>query len=143
LQDRLVVDRRLAGATTVAEANQVLWRYLPGFNQRVAVAAAEPDLAYRDLEPGCEVARSCCFKDVRTVAADTTVRLGEHRLQVLAGQRRVSWATCEVDVHERLDGSVAVYSQDEGIATQIAPLETAVLRARQGQRVGSQARRPP
>jgi hypothetical protein len=143
LQDRLVVELRLAGATTVAEANQVLWRYLPGFNQRFAVAAAEPDLAYRDLVPGCEAARIFCFKYVRTVAADNTVRLGEHRLQLLAGQLRVSWAKCEVEVHERLDGSVAVYYQDECIATQPAPLETPVLRARQGQRVGSQARRPP
>jgi len=55
----------------------------------------------------------------------------------------VSWAKCEVEVHERLDGSLAVYYQDECVATQAAPMETPVLRARQGQRVGSQARRPP
>jgi transposase len=142
-QDRLVVELRLAGATTVAEANEVLWTYLPRFNDRFAVVAAEPGLAYRDLAAGCEAARVFCFKYVRTVAADNTVRLGEHRLQLLPGQLRVSWAKCAVEVHERLDGSVAVYYQDECIATQVAPLEAPILRARQGQRVGSQARRPP
>ena len=141
-QDRLVVELRLAGATTVAAANEVLWTYLPRFNDRFAVIAAEPGLAYRDLA-GCEAARVFCFKYVRTVAADNTVRLGEHRLQLLPGQLRVSWAKCVVEVHERLDGSVAVYYQDECIATQAAPLETPILRARQGQRMGSQARRPP
>jgi len=80
-QDRLVVELRLAGATTVAEANVVLWAYLPRFNDRFAVAAAEPGRAYRDLEAGCDLAQICCFKYVRTVAADNTVRLGEHRLQ--------------------------------------------------------------
>jgi hypothetical protein len=143
LQDRLVVELRLAGATTQREANEVLGRYLPRFNQRFAVAAAEPDLAYRDLAPGCEAARVFCFKYVRTVAADNTVRLGEHRLQLLPGRMRVSWAKCEVEVQERLDGSLAVYYQDECVATQAAPVETPVLRARQGKRGSTQVHRSP
>jgi transposase len=142
-QDRLVVELRLAGATTVAEANQVLWAYLPRFNQRFSVAAADPSLAYRALEAGCAAAQIFCFKYVRTVAADNTVRLGEHRLQLLPGRLRVSWAKCQVEVHERLDGSLAVYYQDECVATQAAPPETPVLRARQGQRGDSSARRLP
>ena len=142
-QDRLVVELRLAGATTVAAANAVLWDYLPRFNDRFAVAATAPGLAYRDLAAGCEAARVFCFKYVRTVAADNTVRLGEHRLQLLPGRMRVSWAKCAVDVHERLDGSLAVYYQDECVATKDAPVETPVLRARQAQRAGNQARRTP
>ena len=142
LQDRLVVELRLAGATTGAEANAVLWAYLPRFNQRFAVAAAEPALAYRDLEAECDLARICCFKYVRTVAADNTVRLGEHRLQLLPGRMRVSWAKCTVEVHERLDGSLAVYYQEACIASQPAPAETPVLRARQAQRAGGAARPP-
>ena len=34
LLDRLVTELRLAGASTIAEANRVLWDYLPRFNQR-------------------------------------------------------------------------------------------------------------
>jgi transposase len=141
LQDRLVVELRLAGATTLADANEVLGSYLPRFNQRFALQAAEPERAYRALQPHCEAERLFCFKYLRTVASDNTVRLGEHRLQLLPGQRRVSWAKCEVEVHERLDGSLAVYSQAECIATKAAPEETPLLRARQGKRAGSQADR--
>jgi transposase len=143
LQDRLVVELRLAGATTLGEANQLLWRYLPRFNQRFAVAAADPALAYRDLAPGCEAAQVFCFKYVRTVAADNTVRLGEHRLQLLPGRMRMSWAKCSVEMQERLDGSVVVYYQDEWVATKAAPAEAPVLRARQGQRGTSQVVRSP
>ena len=42
LQDRLVKELRLAKASTLAEANQVLHRYLPLYNQRFGVPAAQP-----------------------------------------------------------------------------------------------------
>ncbi len=42
LQDRLVKELRLADAATLAEANQVLERYLPLHNQRFRVEAAQP-----------------------------------------------------------------------------------------------------
>ena len=51
-QDRLVSELRLAGATTVEEANQVLWAFLPRFNARFAVPPAQPGSAYRPVEPG-------------------------------------------------------------------------------------------
>ena len=50
-----------------------------------------------------------CFKYERVVRADNTVQLGEHRLQLLADDCRLSWARVHVEVHERLDGSLAVY----------------------------------
>ena len=43
LQDRLVKELRLAGASTLAEANQVLERYLPLYNQRFRVAGGSAD----------------------------------------------------------------------------------------------------
>ena len=46
LQDRLVKELRKAGACDLDTANQVLTAYLPKFNTRFQVAAAEPDLAY-------------------------------------------------------------------------------------------------
>ena len=36
-QDRLVSELRLAGATTIQQADNVLWDFLPRFNQRFAV----------------------------------------------------------------------------------------------------------
>ena len=47
LQDRLVTELRLAGAATIQEANDVLQQFLPRFNAQFAVAAGQPEKAYR------------------------------------------------------------------------------------------------
>ena len=60
-QDRLVSELRLAGATTVEEANQVLWAFLPRFNARFAVPPAQPGSAYRPVEPGLCLEGVLCF----------------------------------------------------------------------------------
>ena len=51
-QDRLVKELRLAGASTLAEANQVLQRYLPLYNQRFQVQAAQPTDLHARCRPG-------------------------------------------------------------------------------------------
>ena len=48
-QDRLVTELRLAGATTIEEANVVLKEFLVRFNARFGVAARHPEAAYRPL----------------------------------------------------------------------------------------------
>jgi len=51
-QDRLVSELRLAGAGTLEEANQILRDFLPRYNHRFAVPAAQPGSAYRQPEKG-------------------------------------------------------------------------------------------
>ena len=48
-QDRLVAELRLAGATNLEEANAVSQEFLPRFNARFAVAAEQPQTAYRPV----------------------------------------------------------------------------------------------
>ena len=134
LQERLVIELRLAGACTLAEANVVLDHFLPRYNHRFRVPAAAAGSAYRPWELPCRPEEVFCFKYQRVVAADNTVRLGEHRLQLLPTRQRASWARATVEVHERLDGSLAVYYRGTCIATQPAPLEAPALRARSGPR---------
>jgi hypothetical protein len=61
-----------------------------------------------------------------------TVQLGEHRLQLLPDKERRSYARAHVEVHERLDGSLAVYYAGRCLLSTPAPLEAPVLRARAG-----------
>jgi transposase len=135
LQDRLVAELRLAGARTLTEANQVLTAYLPGFNAQFAVPAANVEPAFRRWDPACDLAAICCFQYQRTVAHDNTVQLGEHRLQLMPGKQRVSYARAQVDIAEHLDGRLVVYYRDELVASQPAPAEAPVLRARKGRRM--------
>ncbi len=130
LQDRLVSELRLAGAATLADANQVLWAWLPTFNARFAVAAAQPGFAYRPLPAELALETVRCFKYLRVVGADTVVQLGPHRIHLLPSRLRASYARLTVEVHERLDGSLAVYHQGQCLATQPAPPTAPQLRAR-------------
>lgn len=134
LQDRLVAELRLAEATTLAEANRVLAAYLPRFNARFGVPAADATSAFRPWDSTQDLATICCFQYQRTVAVDNTVQLGPHRLQLQPGPDRLSYARAQVIVHERLDGSLAVYYQGTRVATQPAPDEAPVVRARTGPR---------
>ena len=129
-QDRLVSELRLAGATTMSAATVVLERFVADFNQRFAVPAAEMGSAYRPVPPGFVAEQVFCFKYERVDGADNTVQVGEHRLQLVADRQRTSYAKVRVEVQERLDGSLAVYSQGRCLATQAAPLEAPKLRAR-------------
>ena len=87
-QDRLVSEMRLAGATTIEQANKVLWDFLPRFNRQFGVPAAEPGTAYRQLPPGVSLNATLCFKYLRTVANDNTVRFNGATLQILADDLR-------------------------------------------------------
>ena len=69
-QDRLVAELRLAGASTLEEANQVLSDFLPRFNQRFGVPAAQPESAYRAVDPELDLGGVLCIKELRRVAKD-------------------------------------------------------------------------
>jgi hypothetical protein len=128
-QDRLVSELRLAKASTIDEANRVLWDFLPRYSQKFAVPAAEPGSAYRPVGAGFVADEVFCFKHQRTVGADNVVRFEGHRLQIVPTNGRASYARCRVEVHERLDDSLAVYYQGKRLTTISAPPEPAVLRA--------------
>jgi hypothetical protein len=134
-QDRLVSELRLAGARTMKEANRVLWDFLPRYSQKFAIPAAQPGLAYRQPPEGFIPDEVFCFKYYRTVGLDNVVRFGEHRLQIMPTNGRLSYARARVEIHERLDGSLAVYYQGCCLATKPAPSEAPVLRARNIARV--------
>ncbi len=143
LQDRLVGELRLAGAATLAEANAVVDAYLPHFNTRFAVPPTHADPAWRPLRPGTDPWQICCFRYVRTVGRDETVRLGEHCVQLLPPRGYGSLARRRVEVREHVDGSLSIWYQGQPIATQPAPREAPRLRARSGggTRAGRRLRR--
>src|SRR5579863_1967152 len=106
--------------------------YLPRFNAQFGVPAAQEGTAYRPLPPGLKLDDLMCFKYERVVAADNTVQFGPQRIQVLAGPQRRSYARATVAVHEYFDGSLAIYSAGQRLASTEAPLEAPSLRARGG-----------
>src|SRR5579863_2911989 len=143
LQDRLVLELRLAGASTGEQANEFLAQYLPRFNAQFAVPAAQEGTAYRPLPAGLSLESLLCFKYERIVAADNTVQFGPQRIQVLPGQERRSYAQATVEVHEHFDGSLTIHYGGQQLAATEAPLEAPQLRARGGRLRRATTQTPP
>jgi transposase len=128
-QDRLVAELRLAGASTLAEANSVLESFLPRFNERFGVPAAQPELSYRPIDPGLDVDGVLCIKEKRRVARDNTVRYHGRTLQLFPGTDRTSYAGIRVEVQKRLDGRLLVSCRGKLLTPEEAPPLAAELRA--------------
>ena len=116
MQDRLCSELRLAGATTRDEANAVLKKVRPEFNQRFSVPARERLLAWRSVPPGLDLARVCSFRYEVVVGNDNAVRLGGHVFDIPPGPGKRSYAQARVNLHQLLDGSWRVYFKNRIIA---------------------------
>ena len=82
-----MAELRIAGATTIEDANVGLKDFLIRFNERFGVAAQHPEVAYRPLEPDMCLDGVLCFKHGRKVARDNTVQVPLANIAVAAWQR--------------------------------------------------------
>ena len=97
-QDRLVAELRLAGACTISETNHVLREFVVRFNERFSVPAAQPETAYRRVDPGLDIACILCFKERRRVARDNTIQYKGRTSQLFPGTDLCSYARTWVEV---------------------------------------------
>ena len=104
-QDRLTSELRLARASSLKEANQVLRRFLPRHNRQFTVAPSDPAPAWRPAP--AQLDHLFCFKYMRRVAADHTVHFDGHVLDLAVS--RTSYAGRLVEVQQRFDGTLQVF----------------------------------
>jgi hypothetical protein len=109
LQKRLPQELRLARIKTVAAANRYLKdRFVPDYNARFAVAAAEPGSAFvryvgRPLED------VLCVQEDRVVGGDNCVSWHRRSLQIPPQRHRQHYVRARVRVHEYPDGHLAIF----------------------------------
>jgi len=127
-QDRLVAELRLAGISTLEEANRFLQEFLPRYNERFAIPPAQPEPAYRPASPGLDIDGILCFKEPRRVAKDNTVQYHGKTLQIFPGSERTTYARAHVEVQKRLDGRLLVYHKGKLLSPGEAPSSPAFLR---------------
>jgi hypothetical protein len=107
-QDRLVKGMRVAGVTTIEQANQYLRNdYLVWWERELTVEAAHPDDAHRRLEKGHQLAASLSYVETRKVRPNYTFPwFGKsyeiERQAIVSGLRGAN-----LRVEQRLDGSLA------------------------------------
>ena len=116
LQDRLVVELRLAGVSTLAGANALLDHYLPGHNRRFRVAPREQCPVWRPAPDARRLDRVLCLKETRVVGRDHVVSFRGLALQVPPSRKFFSLAGRRVDVLQLRDHSIEVHRDGEAVA---------------------------
>jgi len=129
-QDRLLNQLRLDKVDNIKAANHYLQTFLPKYNLRFAVPAAQSGTAYCKPDVGFIPNEVFCFKYSRTVGKDNVVRFYDQRFQILPSYERSGYAHARVEVHQRMDGNVAIYYQGKCLLTTQAPAEAPTLRTR-------------
>ena len=107
LQDRLVKEMRVAGITTLAEANRFLPAWLTQYNRRFAVSPRHATDLHRPLVAGTDVRAVLALKTRRVLRRDWTVAYGGQFYQI---QNRVR--ATHVVVEERVDGTLRMLYQN-------------------------------
>lgn len=108
-QDRLVKELRLAGISTMEEANKFLQKvYIPKHNRRYAVAPADPVDVHKPLLPGHNLNAILSLQASRQVQNDFTIRYKNRFFQIEPEQPVRICRKADVMVHRRLDGSIHI-----------------------------------
>ncbi|HLH44398.1 MAG TPA: hypothetical protein VKV74_15515 [Bryobacteraceae bacterium] len=108
-QDGLVKGMRVAGVTTIEQANEYLSNdYLAWWEREMTVEAANSDDAHRALEKCHNLAASLSHVKTRQVRPDYTLRLDGKLYQIARLAVSTGLRGADVRVEQRLDGSLAV-----------------------------------
>jgi len=107
-QDRLIKEMRLAGITTMEEANRFLGGYLPIYNRRFTIRPAQSADLHRPIPKRYDLDRTLCIKTERALRNDFTVAHNRTLYQIQDNLR-----AHRVTVEERLDGSLRITHQGQ------------------------------
>ena len=112
-QDRLVKGMRVAGVTTLEQANRYLNEdYLVWWERELTVQAANADNAHRPLEKSHNLAASLSHVETRQVRPDYTLRWNGKLYQIERAAITTGLRGANLRVEQRLDGTLAVRHGD-------------------------------
>lgn len=98
---------RLRGIKTIEEANRLLRYYLPIYNKRFSLKAAEELDLHRPVPIALNLDRILCFKTERALRNDFTVAHNNRLYQIKDNVR-----TNKVIVEDMIDGSMLITYKD-------------------------------
>ena len=143
-QDRLVKGMRVAGVTTLEQANEYLEQeFIPWWEQTLTVVPANPDDAHRPLDRRYPLAAILSHVESRRVGNDYTIRFQSQvhqieRQDVCGGLRGAS-----VRVEQRLDGTLAVRCRERYLTVTRCPLRPKATAATTAPKKPTRAGSPP
>jgi len=129
-QDRLSSELRLASASTLEQANQVLARFLLEYNERFGHTPASSGLAWRKLDSRLDLNYIFSLRYERTVGNDhviTAISGVRVQLPPLASGR--GYAGKKVEVCHQPDGNFHIYLDRRLLHVEAATVEAGPVRA--------------
>lgn len=114
LQDRLVKEMRLAGISSLEEANRFLETYLPKFNAQFEREAPRPGDLHRPLPKRLRLDEIFCLKGIRTILNGYIVRWMGKRYAIEGPRRRMLGKP--VSILEHFDGRLVMRFEGQDLA---------------------------
>jgi transposase len=116
LQDRLVVELRLLGVTTIEEANAALPRLIQKHNRKFAVQAREAESAYVKLDPSIDLNHVFAARQFRQLGPGNTLSYNS-KIYTLAKPSNFRFETkTTVEIRETLTGEVLLWHRGQAVA---------------------------
>jgi len=113
LQDRLIKEMRIAGISSLEEANRFLEEvFLPFWNTRFTVEARESTDAHRPLSEGMDLLRLFAQTQQRVIRADFTFRYRNVHYQIEAAEADARMPKQKLTIEHRLDGRICYRWQE-------------------------------
>lgn len=123
LQDRLVKELRLAGITTMAEANEFLKEYIPKFNAKFAVVPNRKKNLHKKINKQTKEKLPQIFsiQEQRKVNNDYTVMFKNNFFQLDREQSATVYKKDTVIVEEHLDGAIKLCLKNNYLNYKVLP----------------------
>lgn len=109
LQDRLTKEMRLAGISTIEDANTFLIEFISRYNKRFGRNAANPKDAWMTLEETLDMAYYFCKREHRKVREDHTISWLGKTLQIIPSSSDKCLARKSVNVHVTPEDEIFIY----------------------------------
>lgn len=143
-QDRLISELRLAGASTVDQANTVLAHFLADYNSHFSKTAPRSNAVWRKLDSRLDLPYIFSLRYERTVGKD-------HRIAAVAGlsiqlpplANGRGYAGRKVELCQQPQGDILVYLDRRLLHTEPAPTNSGPVRAQSMQRRQSPRKKKP
>jgi transposase len=127
-QDRLVKGMRVAGASSLEQANAYLEQeFLPWWHQTLTVAPNNDSDAHRPLTQEQDVAAILSHVEERQISNGYTVQYCGQTYQIAPNQVRTGMRGSKLRVERRLDGTVAMRFNREYLQVEVcAPVQRVI-----------------
>ena len=110
MQDRLVKEMRLAGISSIEEANKFVreGRFIEKHNAKFAVPPAQKGNAHRSIE-GYDLYKTFCLREERVITNDFTISYKGKIIQLAKQQSTIIRPKNRVVVREHLDRKITIH----------------------------------